>query len=63
MPYGLGMAELRFPVPPLADDVVLLRPWRESDVPAKLMAFSDPVVQRFSWPQSTPYAEADGGSS
>lgn len=23
------------------------------------MAFSDPVVQRFSWPRTTPYTEAD----
>ena len=40
------MPELR--VPALADDVVLLRPWRETDVPAQLMAFSDPFFQRFS---------------
>lgn len=53
------MAELRFPTPPLADAVVLLRRWRETDVPANLMAFSDPVVQRFSWPRTTPYTEAD----
>lgn len=52
------MAELRFPVPPLADDVVLLRPWREADVPGKLLAFGDPVMQRFSW-RTTPYTEAD----
>jgi hypothetical protein len=30
------MAALAFPSPSLADDVVLLRPWRESDVPAQL---------------------------
>jgi RimJ/RimL family protein N-acetyltransferase len=52
------MAELWFPVPPLADDVVLLRPWRESDVPGKLRAFSDPVMQRFSW-RTTRYTETD----
>jgi len=52
------MAELWFPVPPLADDVVLLRPWREADVPGKLLAFSDPVMQRFSW-RTTPYTETD----
>ena len=28
------MDELWFPIPPLAGDVVLLRPWREADVPA-----------------------------
>jgi hypothetical protein len=45
----LGMAELGFPVPPLGGDVVLLRPWREADVPGMVLAFSDPVMQRFSW--------------
>lgn len=53
------MAELGFPVPPLADDVVSLRPWRKADVPGKLLAFSDPLVQRFSWPHTTGYTEAD----
>lgn len=53
------MTELRFPTPPLADKVVLLRPWRATDVPDKLMAFSDPVVQRFAWSRTTPYTEAD----
>jgi RimJ/RimL family protein N-acetyltransferase len=52
------MAELWFPVPPLADEVVLLRPWHEADVPGKLLAFSDPVMRRFSW-RTTPYTEAD----
>ena len=52
------MAELWFPVPPLAGDVVLLRPWREADVPGMVLAFSDPVMQRFSW-RTTPYTEAD----
>ena len=42
------MVELAFPTPPLADDVVALRPWRESDVPAQLDAFKDPVFQHFS---------------
>lgn len=55
----MGMAELRFPTQLLTDEVVLLRPWRETDVPAKLMAFSEPLVQRFLWPRSTPYTEAD----
>ncbi len=54
-----GVAELWFPAPLLSDAVVLLRPWREADVPGKLAAFGDPVVQRFSWPRTTPYAEAD----
>ena len=32
------MTELRFPVPALADDVVLLRPWAEADVPGLVLA-------------------------
>jgi [ribosomal protein S5]-alanine N-acetyltransferase len=49
------MPELR--VPSLADDVVVLRPWREADLPAQLEAFSDPFFQRFSdW---APQTEAD----
>jgi len=52
------MAELR--VPSLADDVVVLRPWRETDVPAQLEAFSDPFFRRFSdWaPQTEAAARA-----
>ncbi len=53
------VAELPFPNRLLADGVVMLRPWRAADVPGKLMAFSDPVVQRFSWPRTTPYTEVD----
>ena len=53
------MAELRFPTPLLVDEVVLLRPWRAEDVPGKLMAFNDPVIQQFSWSQTTAYTEAD----
>jgi RimJ/RimL family protein N-acetyltransferase len=46
---------LRFPS--LADEVVRLRPWRETDVPALLEAFRDPWFQRFSdW---APETEAD----
>jgi RimJ/RimL family protein N-acetyltransferase len=52
------MTELRFPVPPLAGDVVLLRPWRTADVPGMVAAFSDPVMRRFSW-RTTPYTETD----
>jgi [ribosomal protein S5]-alanine N-acetyltransferase len=36
------------PTPPLADDLVALRPWRESDVAAQLVAFGDPDFQRVS---------------
>jgi RimJ/RimL family protein N-acetyltransferase len=39
--------------------VVALRPWREDDVPERLMTFADPLVQRFSWPHTEPYTEAD----
>jgi len=53
------MPELQFPSPPLADETVLLRPWREADVSDGLMAFRDPVVQRFSWPKETAYTEED----
>jgi RimJ/RimL family protein N-acetyltransferase len=52
------MAELWFPVPPLADDVVLLRPWDEADLPGIVLAFSDPVMRRFSW-RTTAYTETD----
>jgi hypothetical protein len=52
------MAELWFPMPPLAGDVVLLRPGREADVPGMVAAFSDPVMQRFSW-RTTSYTETD----
>ena len=52
------MAELGFPVPPLAGDVVLLRPWCEADVPGMVAAFSDPVMQRFSW-RTAPFTETD----
>ena len=48
------MGELAFPSPPLGDAVVALRPWRETDVPALLDAFSDPWFQRFSdWAPET----------
>ena len=41
-------------VPSLADEVVLLRPWHETDVPAHLKAFGDPLFQRFSdWAPDT----------
>lgn len=53
------MPELQFPSPPLADATVLLRPWREADVSDGLMAFRDPIVQRFSWPKATAYTEED----
>src|SRR3954469_5992051 len=42
------VAELPWPVPPLGDEVVAMRPWRPTDVPAQLKAFSDRGFQRFS---------------
>jgi hypothetical protein len=53
------MPELHFPTPLLADETLLLRPWREADVPDNLMAFSDSVIQRFSGPQAAPFTEED----
>jgi RimJ/RimL family protein N-acetyltransferase len=45
---------LPWPEPPLGDGVVILRPWRERDVPAMLAAFHDPEFQRHSdWAPST----------
>src|SRR5215207_9484094 len=46
---------LAYPDPPLGDALVALRPWRADDVPAGVMAFADPLVQRFSWPGVEPY--------
>lgn len=53
------MAELLSPQPQLADEVVLLRPWRQSDVGSNLMKFADPAVQRFAWPHTRPYTHTD----
>jgi RimJ/RimL family protein N-acetyltransferase len=53
------MAALAFPDPPLADEAVLLRPWVADDVPEQIMAFADPSVQRYSWPATRAYTEAD----
>jgi RimJ/RimL family protein N-acetyltransferase len=53
------MPALAHPAPPLADDVVRLRPWRETDVPAVVAAFADPLTLRFSWPFTSRYGEAD----
>jgi RimJ/RimL family protein N-acetyltransferase len=51
--------ELCFPNPPLADGVVLLRPWTVDDVPAKVAAFADPAVRRFSLPHTAEVTAAD----
>jgi RimJ/RimL family protein N-acetyltransferase len=52
-------AALSLPDPPLRDANVALRAWRADDVPDRLMAVADPLVQRFSWARTTPYTEAD----
>jgi RimJ/RimL family protein N-acetyltransferase len=51
--------ELAHPDPPLADEVVALRPWRDADLPAIVAGFQDPLVHRFSWPLERPYTEED----
>jgi RimJ/RimL family protein N-acetyltransferase len=53
------MPELLFPAPPLANETVLLRPWRETDVPDIARAFSDPVTQQFSWSAAKAFTEDD----
>jgi hypothetical protein len=47
------VTELHLPDPPLQDDVILLGPWAEEDLPVRMRAFADPVLQRFSWPDTT----------
>lgn len=43
------MPDLRYPDEPLADEVVLLRPWAELEVPAALLARSE-AVDDLEWP-------------
>jgi RimJ/RimL family protein N-acetyltransferase len=35
-----------------------LRPWGEADVPGIVLAFTDPVMRRYSW-RTAPYTETD----
>ena len=50
----MRITEISFPSPPLGDDVVSLRAFRPTDVPALLDAFSDPVFSSFSdWAPQT----------
>jgi RimJ/RimL family protein N-acetyltransferase len=53
------VTELRFPDPSLADDVVLVRPWTAEDLPAKVTAFADPLVDRYSNPRTSKVTTAD----
>lgn len=48
-----------YPDPPLADAVVALRPWRDDDVPDRMLAFADPVVLRYSWAGEGPFGAAE----
>jgi RimJ/RimL family protein N-acetyltransferase len=50
--------ELRRPDPPLEDEVVLLRPWNEADIPAIVAACNDPETARWTTIPS-PYSESD----
>lgn len=42
------MAELPFPDPPLADEVVRLRAWSRNDIDAAHAAVQDPLIPRFT---------------
>lgn len=46
------------PDPPLADEVVLLRPWRDEDVPQLVAACQDPDIQKYI-PIPRPYRTTD----
>jgi [ribosomal protein S5]-alanine N-acetyltransferase len=50
---------LRHPDPPLADDVVVLRPWSLDDVPDAVRSCNDPEIRRFLPPIPIPYTERD----
>jgi RimJ/RimL family protein N-acetyltransferase len=43
-----SVVELAYPSPPLTDDAVALRPWREADLPSQLQIFADPFFRQFS---------------
>jgi RimJ/RimL family protein N-acetyltransferase len=53
------MSALPFPDPALTHGSVLLRPWRESDVPAIVSACRDPEIPRFNQFVPPGYTEAD----
>jgi len=46
--YAERVSDLPFPQPPLADDVVMLRPWREEDAPMMAAWGQDPVIVRWT---------------
>jgi RimJ/RimL family protein N-acetyltransferase len=53
------MGELGYPEPGLGDEVVLLRAWRESDLPAVLGSMNDPLLLRYTAPTGGPYTEEE----
>ncbi|MFI5909727.1 GNAT family N-acetyltransferase [Dactylosporangium sp. NPDC051541] len=48
------MPALPYPDPPLADALVLLRPWRDEDAGQRYAAFTDAETLRYSWPLLDP---------
>ena len=52
------MAEIPLPSPPLRDDSLVLRPWRQSDAGALVEACQDPDIPRWTAVPS-PYGERD----
>jgi RimJ/RimL family protein N-acetyltransferase len=46
--YGERVLAIPLPDPPLVDDRVRLRPWREADLPAAHAGSHDPLVPRFT---------------
>ena len=49
--------ELSRPDPPLEDDVVQLRPWKQADIPAIVAACNDPEISRWIPLIPSPYTE------
>jgi RimJ/RimL family protein N-acetyltransferase len=45
---GASRAAIMYPDPPLCDEIVLLRPWREEDIPSVVRAASDPSIERWN---------------
>ena len=50
--------EIRPPDPQLEDELVLLRPWRDKDIPAIVAACNDPEIVRWTT-VPTPYSAED----
>jgi len=42
------MTQLPFPDPPLADDIIRLRPWSQADIGLAFDATQDPLIARFT---------------